>query len=1505
MKNRWAFLVGLTAFYHFNSLGVTHYWTGAVSADFYNATNWVPVGVPTASDTFWITNGNVNASPPFATAGQANWSGGSIAGLNIAVGGVVTLSGLDAKYLSGQMTNAGTLRLYSPLQFNGNSRALVNLAGGLIDVQGDVSLLSDGNNAQQILNAGTFRKSAGPNASTVSGIAFQNSGTLSALDGTLDLQGGGSLAGSCTAASGAAVTFSGGSFLLINSAAFGGGGFVGVVGGSVTFSGTLATPMSWTGGTIYGGFRLATNGWLAVSGAGTRALGAVVTNAGTITLASPIQFLGYGLWVTNQPGGLIDAQGDVGLSSDGNNAQQILNAGIFRKSAGPNVCAVNRVAFHNSGTVWAQHGTVDLQSGGALAGSCTADSGAAVIFSGGTYSVTTTAAFGGAGFVGVNAGSPAFTGTLATTLDWTGGSIGGNWTLAGSGLVLMSGYGTKHLAGTVTNYGTMNLSGALEFHYNGVQLVNQAGALFDVQEDVSIFSDGNGAQQILNAGTFRKSGGPGLLTLGITFVNSGQLAIQSGALSLSAPLTMNAGTVNGTVLINSANLAGTLTGAVTWTSGTVLGQLTIGAGSTLTLSGVETKYLQAALTNAGTLVVASPLQFNGNSRTLVNLAGGLIDVQGDVNLFSDGNNAQQILNAGTFRKSAGLNASAVSGIAFQNSGTLLAQSGTVDLQGGGTLAGACTAAGGAAVTFSGGNFTAATSAVFGGGGFVGVAGGTIGLNGTLATPMSWTGGTIYGQFNLATNGWLAASGAGTRLLGAVVTNAGTITLASPVQFLGYGMLVANQAGGLIDVQGDVGLSSDGNNAQQLINAGTFRKSAGPNACTVNRVAFHNSGTVLAQSGTVDLQSGGTLAGPCTADSGAAVIFSGGTYSVTTNAAFGGAGFVGVNAGSPAFNGTLATTLDWTGGYLGGTWTLASNGMVLMHGYGTKHLAGTVTNYGTMKLSGALEFHNSGVQLLNQAGALFDVQGDVTIFSDGNSGQQILNAGTFRKSAGPGLLTLGIAFVNSGQLVIQSGALSLSAPLTMNGGTVNGTVLINSANLAGTLTGAVTWTSGTVQGQLTVGVGSTLTLSGIETKYLQAALTNAGTLVVASPLQFNGNGRTLVNLAGGLIDVQGDVNLFSDGNNSQQILNAGTFRKSAGPNAGGISGIAFQNSGTLLAQNGTVDLQGGGTLAGTCQAADGAAVTFSGGTFTLTNTAVFGGGGFVGVASGAITLNGTLATPMGWTGGTIYGQFNLATNGWLAASGAGTRSLGAVVTNAGTITLASPLRFLGYGMLVANQAGGLFDVQGDVAIFSDGNNAQQLINAGTFRKSAGPNACAVNGIAFRNAGTVGILGGQLFLNTPFTNSGGGLVLRMNSAQDWGQLVCSSAVVLGAPLQVSFAGGYSPQVGGQFRIVSGTSLVGTFSPVTVQSGIGSVSYTTNGAFLSITATFPQLSSPTLTGGHLYFSLNTESGQSYTVQSNDDLRTDNWVFATSFTGNGSVMQVMVPAPGVPQRFFRVRQP
>jgi hypothetical protein len=260
------------------------------------------------------------------------------------------------------------------------------------------------------------------------------------------------------------------------------------------------------------------------------------------------------------------------------------------------------------------------------------------------------------------------------------------------------------------------------------------------------------------------------------------------------------------------------------------------------------------------------------------------------------------------------------------------------------------------------------------------------------------------------------SGSGTKYLSASIANGGTITLTGTLQFNGYNLQIVNQS--LFDVPGDAAISSGGYSGLQISNAGTFRKSAGTNACTVNGLAFQNTGTLSVWSGTVDLQSGGTLAGNLTASNAAALTFSGGTFTLSPGAVFSGSGFVGVAGGSPTFAGTLGTTLGWTGGTVGGNWTIAANGMLAMNGPGIKYLAGWVTNSGTVTLAGMglLQFADYNLWVINQVGALFDVPGDAGISSGGYTGLQITNAGTFRKSAGTNTCGVnGVVFQNTGTL----------------------------------------------------------------------------------------------------------------------------------------------------------------------------------------------------------------------------------------------------------------------------------------------------------------------------------------------------------------------------------------------------------------------------------------------------------------------------------------------------------
>src|ERR1017187_8763020 len=73
---------------------------------------------------------------------------------------------------------------------------------------------------------------------------------------------------------------------------------------------------------------------------------------------------------------------------------------------------------------------------------------------------------------------------------------------------------------------------------NGARLENRPGGLLDVQLDGS-FTLVSGTPVINNAGTFRKSGGSGTLTMSSAFVfnNSGLVSVQTGSLSFANGFT--------------------------------------------------------------------------------------------------------------------------------------------------------------------------------------------------------------------------------------------------------------------------------------------------------------------------------------------------------------------------------------------------------------------------------------------------------------------------------------------------------------------------------------------------------------------------------------------------------------------------------------------------------------------------------------------------------------------------------------------------------------------------------------------------------------------------------------------------------------------------------------------------------------------------------------------------------------------------------------------------------
>src|SRR5690349_18718846 len=72
-------------------------WTGSISSDWNNPTNWTPPQVPTATDHVIINSGSVTM-PANGFFGAMDWSGGTINGfLTVASNAVLNISGSAEK----------------------------------------------------------------------------------------------------------------------------------------------------------------------------------------------------------------------------------------------------------------------------------------------------------------------------------------------------------------------------------------------------------------------------------------------------------------------------------------------------------------------------------------------------------------------------------------------------------------------------------------------------------------------------------------------------------------------------------------------------------------------------------------------------------------------------------------------------------------------------------------------------------------------------------------------------------------------------------------------------------------------------------------------------------------------------------------------------------------------------------------------------------------------------------------------------------------------------------------------------------------------------------------------------------------------------------------------------------------------------------------------------------------------------------------------------------------
>ncbi len=949
----------------------------------------------------------------------------------------------------------------------------------------------------------------------------------------------------------------------------------------------------------------------------------------------------------------------------------------------------------------------------------------ALVISGGTLEIAAASSISDTLNLG-NSSSAILTGTGEITVDglftWTGGRLQGTGTLMAGGGMLIEGGSTKYLERTVDNTGTaIWTGGTISATAEGV-FNNLVGATFDAQSNNPIAGTFN------NAGTLLKSAGTSFSSFS-TMNNTGLVQVQSGTLAVSgggnssgsfevdadSALQFSSGThvwdanatssgagalkiINNATLDVASNISignldvlrtssstsvipvltgigdVTVDGLFTWTGGRLQGSGKLIAGGGMLIDGSSTKYQDRTIDNGGVATwtdgeirASAGMEFN-------NLAGATFDAQSD-DLFQF--TTATFNNAGTLLKSAGTGLSRFL-TAMNNTGTVHAQAGTLELGGGGSSSGSFQIDTGSTLRLSAGTHVFHDGWSVTGEGNLLVSGGTLEaassgsidnlelgnsssafLTGdgdvTVDGLFTWTGGRLQGTGTLMAGGGMLIEGGSTKYLERTVDNTGTaIWTGGTISATAEGVF-NNLVGATFDAQSNNPIAGTFNNA------GTLLKSAGTSFSSFS--TMNNTGLVQVQSGTLAVSGGGNSSGSFEVDADSALQFSSGTHVWDANATSSGAGTLkiinnatldvasNISIGNldvlrtssstsviPVLTGIGDVTVDglftWTGGRLQGSGKLIAGGGMLIDGSSTKYQDRTIDNGGVATWTDGEIRASAGMEFNNLAGATFDAQSD-DLFQFTTA--TFNNAGTLLKSAGTGLSRFLTAMNNTGTVHAQAGTLELGG-------------------------------GGSSSGSFQIDTGSTLRLS-------------AGTHVFHDGWSVTGEGNLLV--SGGTLEAasSGSIDNLELGNSSSAFLTGdgdvtvdGLFTWTGG---------RLQGTGTLMA--------GGGMLI------EGGSTKYLERTVDNTGTAIWTGGTISATAEGVFN-NLVGATFDAQSNNPIAGTFNNA--GTLLKSAGTSFSSFSTMNNTGLVQVQS-------GTLAVSGGGnssGSFEVDADSALqFSSGTH----------------------------------------------------------------------------------------------------------------------------------------------------------------------------------------------------------
>ena len=894
------------------------------------------------------------------------------------------------------------------------------------------------------------------------------------------------------------------------------------------------------------------------------------------------------------------------------------------------------------------------------------------------------------------------------TWNWSGGTIGGTWSVFAGAQLNVNGTAGKLLdnAAVLNNSGTITFTSSSTIQgYQNTAINNLSGANFVVDGSSSVFSDYYGGNVFNNAAgaTFKKQDSTNIPTNvstinAWTFNNSGAIVSNTGILNFNngttnfadgctisgSGRTQLSGTTfkfTGTTTLQSTTFdmtagylggTGTLasTGASTfnWTGGTIF-KLDIGTGTSFVISGDATKLIDngGVINNSGhaTLKDAGALQGYQNA-TFNNLKGATFTVASDADIVDYyGGNAFNNQAGATFEKTVGGSTDTTQiNWAFNNSGLAKVSQGVLALNGSSTDAGTFTTTSPAISRFTGGTHALKIGTLFNGTGKMQVAGATLTSVGNAIAGSATTGTTVE-----VTSGTLTSTGTNT--------------------FTSYGTFnwTGGTIGGICNVGAGTAFNINGTATKLIDDKGIINNSG--------RATFKDAGALQGyQNATFNNLKGATFTVASDAD---IVDYYGGN----------------------AFNNQAGATFEKTVG--GSTDTTQIN----------------------------WAFNNSG--LVKESQGVLALNGSST------------DAGTFSPTT-PGIvrfiggthsLKTGTLFTGTGKTQVAGGNVSVTGNVVAGSASAGTTLEVSSGSITGSNTtsltcyGTVNWTGGSIGGVCNIAPKAALNLLGEGTKLIDNAgvINNFGITKWTGPGSLQGyQNATFNNVLGGVFNVAADGNVLTDyyGGNTFNNQSGATFAKMAGAGTSTLASWTFNGNG------GSFDV-----TTGTLQSK----IAFN----MTTNTSVSGAGtlqlsgasSLSGVLTSAshVIMDGTLSctknTPachyagaglFDWTRGTIGGTltFDAGTKSNLSGTDNKLIDNASVINNAGTMTWLGGGALQGYQNATFNNLkDGVFNIADDGSVLVDyyGGNTFNNQSGATFAKTGGVKVSNVGAWTFNNSGSL--------------------------------------------------------------------------------------------------------------------------------------------------------------------------